>query len=59
LKTDGTLVLAAASPDKYEELARTQVCENTTRALPALAEGLLYVRDTQVLKCLDLRPGKP
>jgi hypothetical protein len=59
LKTDGTLVLAAANPNKYEELARTQVCENTTRALPALAEGLLYVRDTQVLKCIDLRPGKP
>lgn len=59
LKTDGTLVLAAASPNKYEELARTQVCENTTRALPALAEGLLYVRDTEVLKCVDLRPSGP
>ena len=59
LKTDGTLVLAAANPNKYEELARTQVCDSTTRALPALAEGLLYVRDTEVLKCVDLRPGKP
>jgi outer membrane protein assembly factor BamB len=59
LKTDGTLVLAAANRNKYEELARTQVCDNTTRALPALAEGFLYVRDTQVLKCVDLRPGKP
>jgi outer membrane protein assembly factor BamB len=56
LKTDGTLVLAAANPNKYEELARAQVCDGTTRALPALAEGLLYVRDTQVLKCVDLRP---
>jgi outer membrane protein assembly factor BamB len=58
LKTDGTLVLAAANASKYEELSRTQVCEHTTRALPALAEGLLYVRDTSVLKCLDLRPNK-
>ena len=59
LKTDGTLVLAAANPNKYEELARTEVCDNTTRALPALAEGLLYVRDTKVLKCVDLRPSRP
>lgn len=59
LKTDGTLVLAAANPNKYEELARTEVCQRTTRALPALAEGLLYVRDTKVLQCVDLRPGRP
>jgi outer membrane protein assembly factor BamB len=59
MKTDGTLVLAAVNPDKYEELARMRVCENVTRALPALAEGLLYVRDTKVLKCIDLRPSKP
>jgi len=59
LKTDGTLVLAAANPNKYEELGRTQICESVTRALPALADGLLYVRDTQVLKCIDLRPSKP
>jgi hypothetical protein len=59
LKTDGTLVLAAANPNKYQELARTQVCDNITRALPALSEGLLYVRDTKVLKCVDLRPGSP
>jgi outer membrane protein assembly factor BamB len=59
LKTDGRLVLAAARPDKYEELAQSQICDNTVRALPALAEGLLYVRDTQVLKCIDLRPRRP
>ena len=58
LTTDGTLVLAAANPHKYEELARQQVSETTVRALPALAEGLLYVRDSKLLKCLDLRPAK-
>ncbi len=58
LKTDGILVLAKANSTRYEELARTRVCENTVRALPALCNGLLYVRDTAVLKCLDLRPGK-
>jgi len=56
LKTDGFLVLAAANTNKYEELARARICETTARAAPALADGLLYVRDTSVLKCIDLRP---
>jgi outer membrane protein assembly factor BamB len=56
LTTDGTLVLAAANPQKYEELARRQISETTVRALPALADGLLYVRDSKLLKCIDLRP---
>ncbi len=59
MKTDGTLVLAAANPNQYEELARMRVCDNVTRALPALAEGLFFVRDTRVLKCFDLRPSRP
>jgi hypothetical protein len=57
VKTDGNLVLAAMNVDEYEELTRARICETTIRALPALAGGLLYVRDTRVLKCLDLRPG--
>lgn len=56
VKTDGTLVLAKPSPDSYRELGRAKVLSNTTRALPALANGLLFVRDTSSLKCLDLRP---
>ena len=54
LKTDGVLVLAAANVDRYEELARARVADTTTRALPALAAGRLYVRDTRTLKCLDV-----
>ena len=55
LKTDGELVLARASKDRYDELARAQVLDGTSQALPALANGLLYVRDERVLKCFDLR----
>jgi outer membrane protein assembly factor BamB len=55
LGTDGELVLASASAEKYEELARAAVLTGTARALPALAGGLLYVRDEGTLKCLDLR----
>lgn len=58
MKTDGTLVLAAADPAAYRELGRAGLLPSTTRALPALADGLLYVRDTKTLKCIDLRrPG--
>jgi outer membrane protein assembly factor BamB len=57
LKTDGVLVLAAASVDRYEELARAQVADTTTRTLPALAAGRLSVRDTQALRCLAVGVG--
>lgn len=52
LKTDGNLVLASANVNRYEELARARVSRTTTRALPALANGRLYVRDTRTLRCL-------
>lgn len=55
LKTDGELVLAEPTPNRYHELDRARLFNNTTRALPALSEGRLYVRDTETLKCIDLR----
>jgi outer membrane protein assembly factor BamB len=58
LTTEGTLVLAAVNPHKYEELARQQISTGAVRALPALADGLLYVRDSKSVKCLDLRAEK-
>jgi hypothetical protein len=54
--TEGELVLAALDVAAYKELARASISNDTLRALPALANGLLYVRDTDTLKCLDLRP---
>jgi outer membrane protein assembly factor BamB len=55
---NGNLILASASPRSYRELGRTKLAGTETRALPALANGLLYVRDTKTLKCVDLRPGR-
>jgi outer membrane protein assembly factor BamB len=55
LKTDGTLVLAKASKSGYTELSSHKVMNSTSRALPALSNGLLYIRDTKTLKCLDIR----
>ena len=59
LKTNGELVLVEPNAEGYTELAREQVLTGVTRALPALSNGLLYVRDATTLKCLDLRAAKP
>jgi outer membrane protein assembly factor BamB len=43
-KVDGNLVLAAADPAAYRELAAFELTGQPTRALPALSGGRLYVR---------------
>ena len=59
LTEDGDLVLAKASPEKYEELARAAVLTNRPcRAPTALADGRLYGRDGKKLACWDLREKK-
>jgi outer membrane protein assembly factor BamB len=59
VKSDGELVLARPSPQRYEQLATTRISNSTHRALPALSDGLLYVRDETTLRCLDLRKAAP
>jgi outer membrane protein assembly factor BamB len=56
LTTEGELILASLDTTAYRELARATLSNRTIRALPALSKGLLYVRDTDTLKCFDLRP---
>jgi outer membrane protein assembly factor BamB len=56
-KTDGQITLAAADPTQYRELAAARVARQPTRALPALANGRLYVRTGSgggELLCLDV-----
>jgi len=55
--TDGEVVLAEPSREEYRELARARITDETTRALPALSDGRLYVRGTTELKCFDLSVG--
>jgi outer membrane protein assembly factor BamB len=63
LRESGELVLAAASPDGYRPLARAQVLPAVVRAFPAVADGVLYVRNENkehTLVALDLRaPRSP
>ncbi|QDU31019.1 Quinohemoprotein alcohol dehydrogenase ADH IIB precursor [Anatilimnocola aggregata] len=51
---NGELVIARAAPEKYEELGRMEVL-GSTRQAPALAGGLLYLRDDKEIVCLDVR----
>ena len=51
----GELLLARATPEAFRPLARAQVLPPTVRALPALADGFVYLRNDNTLVCLDLR----
>lgn len=56
-KVDGWLALAEASGTAYRELVKVRITREPTRALPALADGRLYVRTGSgggELICLDL-----
>ena len=60
LRESGELVLASASPQAFKVLAEAKILPAVIRATPALADGFLYVRNTDnpepMLVCLDLRP---
>ncbi len=51
----GDLVSFAAEPTAYKELDRRTILDGTVRALPALADGKLYVRNANKLVCLNLK----
>lgn len=46
--------MLAVNPERYEELGRKMVLGKTRQA-PALANGLLYLRDDREIVCLDMR----
>ena len=54
IRETGELILANASPDAFQPLARAQILPPTVRAYPALSDGLLFVRNDNTLVCLDL-----
>jgi outer membrane protein assembly factor BamB len=55
LNEHGQLVLVEASPDSYKEKARAQVLAAPCRSPIALADGLLYARDSKKLVCWNLK----
>ena len=48
-------MLAAASPKAFQPIARAQILPATVRAYPAIADGVLYVRNDDTLVAVDLR----
>lgn len=52
--TDGTLQLIQPDGDRLQVLASARPLSGTLRALPALAEGRLYLRNDDTLVCLDV-----
>ncbi len=50
----GELVVARASPERYDEIGRETIL-GATRQAPALAQGMLYLRDDNEIVCLDVR----
>jgi outer membrane protein assembly factor BamB len=46
LDIQGTLSLARTNPNKFERLAKATITSSGTRAVPALAHGVLYLRTT-------------
>jgi outer membrane protein assembly factor BamB len=55
LTDGGQLLLVAADPQAYREIGRAQVCGQNW-CNPAYADGRLYVRDGQELRCVQLAP---
>jgi len=57
VQTDkGELVVAKATPDAFDEMARAQVLSGRCWTTPVLSNGRLYVRNSAgLVKCLDLK----
>lgn len=55
----GVLVMADASPARFNEVGRKQVLGFDARAHPAVAGGRVYAKGKDKLVCVDLRKATP
>jgi outer membrane protein assembly factor BamB len=55
LTADGDLTLVRARPDRHEEIARSGALEGKTWNHPAMADGILLVRNLREMAAFDLR----
>ncbi len=55
MRESGELVMIRATPERFDVVSRAQILPGVVRAYPALANGLLYVRNTNKLVCVSLR----
>ncbi|QEF98480.1 outer membrane biogenesis protein BamB [Stieleria maiorica] len=54
LSDAGEVVIAAASPDAYHELARADVLSGKCWSTPAYSDGRIYVRSTEEAACIEI-----
>ncbi len=54
LSDTGALVLIAATPKKYQEIARADVLDGKCWSTPVLADGTIYARSTKEAVALDV-----
>jgi outer membrane protein assembly factor BamB len=54
MRENGELQLAPATPEAYRPTSKARLLGGTVRSYPALADGLLYVRNEKTLACFDL-----
>ena len=54
MHTNGELRLVKLDRGGYHELGTTNLLSGTTRALPALSQGRLYIRNDRTLACFSL-----
>jgi outer membrane protein assembly factor BamB len=59
LTEDGRVVLAAANPEKYEEVGQFPVFNEKTWNTPALAGNHLYLRNHRQMACFELPVASP
>lgn len=57
LNSNGEMFLLAADPAGYKELGRVQAC-GKTYSFPALANGVLHVRDDRGITAMSLEGGR-
>ena len=55
MRESGELMLAAASPQSFQRIVAAQILPPTVRAYPALADGILYIRNDETLAAVDLK----
>ncbi len=55
VRESGEVLIAAASPKSFQQIASAQVLPATVRAYPALSDGILYLRNDNTLVAVDLR----
>jgi hypothetical protein len=55
LRENGELVLAKASPERFEAGPRVKILPGVVRAYAAIADGMLYARNEDTLVCVRLK----